>query len=100
MKLAIYNFNGVSLPNDTAVTSGGQGGIRFGTNVITARGYKQDDCREIVRFSNEMAKIAKSANKTDAAVWPIAFAVKDLAMEVAKFAEKFPLPGVTSNHIF
>lgn len=95
----MYNFNGVTLPSDFDFATKGQRGVRFGTNVITARGYQPQDCKEVAGFLHEMAVIGKSIDSQSTAL-PVAIAIKQLSDEVEKFAVKFPLPGITSQHIF
>jgi glycine/serine hydroxymethyltransferase len=95
----MYNFNGISLPNDEGNSQNGQRGLRFGTNVITARGYQTQDCKEVAEFLHEMALIGRSVDSHSSAL-PVAISIKQLSDEVEKFAVKFPLPGVTSQQIF
>jgi glycine/serine hydroxymethyltransferase len=95
----MYNFNGISLPNDEEYAHMGQRGLRFGTNVITARGYQTQDCKEVAEYLHEMALIGRSVDSQSSAL-PVAIAIKQLSDEVEKFAVKFPLPGVTSQQIF
>lgn len=93
-------FNGVTLPNDKGFTIGGQGGVRFGTNVITARGYQPEDCRQVARYLSEIALIGAKCQSSEAAVAQETLKMKEIAQEVENFAVKFPLPGVTSKYIF
>jgi glycine/serine hydroxymethyltransferase len=100
-ELAGIQFNGCKLPTDS-LRKGylGQGGVRFGTNIITARGYQPEDCREVARFLNELAIIGTKVHNSEAAVWNEALSLQELSDEVEKFAVKFPLPGVTSKYIY
>lgn len=93
-------FNGVTLPNDVGYSVGGQGGVRFGTNGITARGYTPEDCKEVARYLNEVAIIGAKVESSDAAVWTESLRVRELGEEVEKFASSFPMPGLNSQHIF
>ena len=93
-------FNGVTLPTDMNFKYEGQGGLRFGTNVITSRGYQEEDWREVGRFVNEMANIARAIEKPGVSVWEEVIALKGLSQNIEDFAYKFPLPGITSQHIF
>lgn len=93
-------FNGCTLPDDYKSTIGGQGGLRFGTNIITARGYTPDDCRQVATYLNELAHVGQKVESSEAAVWSESLKVNELAEEIECFATKFPMPGFNSKHIF
>ncbi len=96
----MFNFNCTTLPSDAPARYNGQGGLRFGTNVISARGYQRQDCKQVASYLHEMVNIGHSLEKPGANIYQEAIALKDLSHEIEEFAEKFPLPGITSEHIF
>lgn len=93
-------FNGTSIASDKVSNIAGQGCIRLGTNVVTARDYQPEDLRQVARYLHELAKIGSSIQSSDAAVWQESMKVQEIAEEVEKFALKFPLPGITTDYIF
>jgi len=93
-------FNGVSSISDTLENFQGQGCLRFGTNVISARDYQPEDCRQVARFLHELAVIGSKIQNSDAAVWQEAIRIQEIADEAESFAVQFPLPGITTKDIF
>lgn len=93
-------FNGHSLISDKISKHDGQGSVRFGTNVVTARDYHPEDMRQVARFLNELAHIGSSIQKSESVIWEESLRIQEIAEEVENFAIKFPLPGITTKNIF
>ena len=93
-------FNGQSVVSDKISKIEGQGCLRFGTNVVSARDYQPEDLRQVARYLNELALIGSKVQSSEAAVWTEAIKIQEIAEEVEKFAVQFPLPGITTKYIF
>ena len=93
-------FNGASIINDKVSKIEGQGCVRFGTNVITARDYQPEDCRQVARYLHEIAVIGSKIQNSEAAVWQESLKIQEMSEEVEKFAVQFPLPGISTKYIF
>ena len=95
MEVAGLVMNANAIPYDPAPPYR-PSGLRFGTPAITTRGLGVQQMRQVVEWMDQVIQIIKGRGDDTQGLYQTK-ALRDIARQVAKLGQEFPVPGITEE---